>query len=108
MYVKSPNTKHNAYSCTYSSQPRDKCMKQDLKNAYSMQQTLADTGSLFLKHTMEDNFGDQQHLLDLNYIDYSFPEHKKYTFTNMSGTTKFVEDPDIEGHRTLKKCSIPI
>lgn len=46
MYVKSPNTKHN----TYSNQPRDKCMKLNLKNTYSMQQTLADTGGLFLKH----------------------------------------------------------
>lgn len=58
MYVKSPDTKPNVYSCTYSSQPRDKCMKQDLQNTYSMQQTLADTGGLFLKDTMEDKFGD--------------------------------------------------
>jgi hypothetical protein len=58
MYVKTPDTKHNAYSCTYSSQPRDKYMKQDHKNTYSMQQTLADTGGLFLKYTMDDKFGD--------------------------------------------------
>jgi len=56
MYVKSPYTKHKVYSCTCSSQARDKYMKQDLKNTYSMQQTLADTGGLFLKYTMDDKF----------------------------------------------------